>query len=395
MNHEQIERIVQEVFEKAKKGSVSHSKYALAKQVVKEISVLNPKTLERAYSRYIEKNDATSIPSPETIRFFCTYIGYQDYEDYISKNPENKIINIDKGISKKEKNSSVKIKRKPKKKYTWSLTLKIVIAFGAIMIIVSYYLKDKIYLMASPYKEQRCMVWKNDHYEEVVCDITLMQDLQEYDPKIINNFKKIDVNANTQFFFENGLPRVWYFKKPNGEIDYFSANGNHPIYKRDVKEISQHIINKYVLKSPFNTSFLNTPDKVELAIFIFHNDTLDLEIAKQLQKTLFSNYRTTLYLIPAKKINPQIKEHLKQGDLSTYKSDMKKHIDYLCVGNVSYNYEETAMESKRFICNMQLSYEVFDTQGNLELDKSYSKSITGSGFTKEEARQNTLKKIAL
>lgn len=395
MNHEQIERIVQEVFEKAKKGSVSHSKYALAKQIVKEISALNPKTLERAYSRYIEKNDAASIPNPETVRFFCIYIGYKDYEDYISKNSENKIISIDKDISKKEKTSGIKIKGKPKKKYTWSLTLKIVIAFGAIMIIVSYYLKDKIYLMTSPFKEQRCMVWNNDHYEEVVCDITSSQDLQKYDPTIINNFKKIEVNVNTQFFFENGLPRVWYFKKPNGEIDYFSANGNHPIYKRDVKEISRHIINKYVLKSPFNTSFLNTPEKEELAIFIFRNDTLDLEIAKQLQKTLFSNYRTTPYLISAKKLNPQIKGHLRQGDLSVYKSDMKKHIDYLCVGNVSYNYKESAMKPKRYICDMQLSYEVFDTQGNPVLDKSYSKTTTGSGFTKEEAKQNTLKKIAL
>ncbi len=132
MNHEQIGRIVQEVFEKAKKRSVSHSKYALAKQVVKEISALNSKTLERAYSRYIQKNDAINMPSAETVRFFCTYIGYQDYEDYVNKNFTNKITSISKVTPRKEKGNGLQIKRKPKKKYTWSLTLKIVIAFGAI-----------------------------------------------------------------------------------------------------------------------------------------------------------------------------------------------------------------------------------------------------------------------
>ncbi|WP_299762408.1 hypothetical protein [uncultured Dokdonia sp.] len=291
---------------------------------------------------------------------------------------------------------STENKKKPpsRKKRKWSLTLKIVIAFGAVLITTSYFLKDKIQLVTSPpSEEQRCMVWNEDHYEEVICSWKSLARLEEYDKKLIDNFQKIEVNINTQFFYQNGSPRIWYYKKPNGKIDYFTANGFHPIFKKDVKPISQHIINKYVLKSPFNTSFVNTPEKEELALFIFRNDTLDLEIAKQLQKTLFSNYRSTPYLIAAKKLNSQIKEHLQQGDLSMYKSDMKKHIDYLCVGSVSYTYRESGVKPKRFACDIQLTYEIFDTQGNPELDKSYSKTITGSGFTKQEAQQNALKKI--
>ncbi|GGG14013.1 hypothetical protein GCM10011344_13320 [Dokdonia pacifica] len=279
----------------------------------------------------------------------------------------------------------------------WKLLLTITTILILIVTITGYFLKDNIQLITSlPSEEQRCMVWNEDHYEEVTpCPLESLARLQEYDKKLIDNFQKIEVNINTQFFYQNGSPRIWYYKKPNGKIDYFTANGFHPIFKKDVKPISQHIINKYVLKSPFNTSFLNTPEKEELALFIFRNDTLDLEIAKRLQKTLFSNYRSTPYLIASKKLNPQIKEHLQQGDLSMYKSDMKKHIDYLCVGTVSYTYRESGVKPKRFACDIQLTYEIFDTQGNPELDKSYSKTITGSGFTKQEAQQNALKKITL
>ena len=143
MNHEQIKRIVQEVFEKAKKGSVSHSKYALAKQVVKEIHHLNPKTLERAYSRYIEKNDAISTPNPDTVQFFCKYIGYTDYEAYVREKSLSKITEINNRTFQEKKGTNSKKKERIQKKYTWSLTLKIVFVFGAMVALTSYISKKK------------------------------------------------------------------------------------------------------------------------------------------------------------------------------------------------------------------------------------------------------------
>ena len=153
MNHKQIERIVQKVFEKAKKGSVSHSKYALAKQVVKEIKALNPKTIERAYSRYIEKKEAISSPNPETIAFFCKYIGYNDYEAYMSENSKHKIIHTSKKKSKEKKAGDSGKNGKIKKKYTWSLTLKVVIVLGAIIGNANQFIRKKIQLLIAPLSE--------------------------------------------------------------------------------------------------------------------------------------------------------------------------------------------------------------------------------------------------
>jgi len=122
----------------------------LAKQVVKEISSLNSKTLERAYSRYIEKNDAMSAPNPDTVEFFCQYIGYGSYEEYMSKNSEHKITTTDKKNSKEKKADDSDKNGKIKKKYTWSFTLKIFIVLGIIITIANQFIRSKIQILIAP-----------------------------------------------------------------------------------------------------------------------------------------------------------------------------------------------------------------------------------------------------
>ncbi len=150
MNQKQIERIVRQVFEKAKRGSVSHSKYALAKQVVKEISSLNSKTLERAYTKYIEKKDTVSTPNPDTVDFFCKYIGYRNYEEYMNKKSEHKVTASDKKKSKEKKTDDSEKNGKIKRKYTWSFTLKIVIVLGVIISIANQLIRGRIQHLIAP-----------------------------------------------------------------------------------------------------------------------------------------------------------------------------------------------------------------------------------------------------
>jgi len=150
MNQKQIERIVRQVFEKAKRRSVSHSKYALAKQVVKEISSLNSKTLERAYTKYIEKKDTVSTPNPDTVDFLCKYIGYRNYEEYMSKKSEHKVTTSDKNKSKEKEPDDSEKNGKIRKKYTWSFTLKIVIVFGVIIAIANQLIRGRIQHLIAP-----------------------------------------------------------------------------------------------------------------------------------------------------------------------------------------------------------------------------------------------------
>ena len=85
MDERLTKKIVEEVFEKAKTKSASHSKYALSKQVELE-SRLSYRTLERVHNKFITKTgDLDYAPNSDSIDQFCMYLGYQDYADYIAE----------------------------------------------------------------------------------------------------------------------------------------------------------------------------------------------------------------------------------------------------------------------------------------------------------------------
>jgi hypothetical protein len=63
----------------------------------------------------------------------------------------------------------------------------------------------------------------------------------------IKNFKKIDVNMATDFFAPaTNKPLIWYIKNKNGNIEYFTSPGLHPITGKTLDEITPYIIQKYV-----------------------------------------------------------------------------------------------------------------------------------------------------
>lgn len=99
--------------------------------------------------------------------------------------------------------------------------------------------------------ENRCMTWAINRYEEVSCNTKPYSEygteVLGYDEVKIKNFKKIDVNMATEFFAStNNKPLVWYTKNKNGEIEYFTSPGLHPITGKTLDEITTYIIQKYV-----------------------------------------------------------------------------------------------------------------------------------------------------
>ena len=100
--------------------------------------------------------------------------------------------------------------------------------------------------------EEKCMVWVEDHYEQISCEPDekqgLFQDisLEPLNEEKLEYFKKIEINDST-IFFKNEKPIVWYIKR-NKKCEFFSAPGVHPISKKSLREVTPYIIGKYCLK---------------------------------------------------------------------------------------------------------------------------------------------------
>jgi hypothetical protein len=109
------------------------------------------------------------------------------------------------------------------------------------LFITSYFTKEIIF------PEKQCMVWKEDHYEEVDCEneVNSFYNLsKEVKNKEALSLKKIDV-CDTTTFFVNGKPVVWYGKN-HGNHDFFNQDGTHPITGKDLKPVTDYIIKKHV-----------------------------------------------------------------------------------------------------------------------------------------------------
>ncbi|MBD0778466.1 hypothetical protein HPE56_11730 [Maribacter sp. ANRC-HE7] len=232
MDETRIEEIVRRVFDKAKFGCVSHSRYALSKYV-SEATGLSSKTLERAYDKYIngdeEKGDGEKwAPNSDSVDFLCVYLGYEHYADYVSKNafPNN---GSEQGSPGK---GGVQMK--------WILYL---LGMTLIVFVITSLVRIN--------QEPKCMTWVATHYEEVPCSTQPSRvngmAVVPYDKSKIMNFKKVEVTMATPFFSEvNQRPLIWYHKTKEGEIEYFTAPGLHPVTGKTLDAITPYMIQKYV-----------------------------------------------------------------------------------------------------------------------------------------------------
>ena len=84
-----IENLVWDVFRKAERETVSHTRFALATHVASKTN-LSSKTLERAYDKYVTRTNKGYKLQADSIDLLCTYLGYNDFAHYVKeKSQEN------------------------------------------------------------------------------------------------------------------------------------------------------------------------------------------------------------------------------------------------------------------------------------------------------------------
>lgn len=252
MDDKKIEEIIQKVFARAKQECVSHTKHALSKHIEDKIQ-LSSKTIERTYDRYINKREYESAPNAVSINLFCQYLGYEDYEDYIKNNGKNEkpIPLVEESEGKQREGVDIK---KGIKNSKWILTIVIISIVFTAFFISTPWIKDVIFddtsisnTSKSVMQNKQCMTWMKTHYKEVSCTKKYSTKVEPLDAIRLTNFKKVEVSMTTDFFDEEtNKPLIWYYKNKEGELEYFTAPGLHPINGETLRKITTHIIKTYV-----------------------------------------------------------------------------------------------------------------------------------------------------
>ncbi len=198
-NEGMTQKLIENVFEKAKKDSQEEKPYGLSNHleaVFEDTNVqLKRGTFERYYTGYIS-NGKRIKPNKETKDALSAYLGYKDYADFCDKNRAYTANSV------------------YKRKFYASSCVNIVLFLGLVFCLLDYYERD-------------CMVWVEDHYEKIKCNGRANE--KPLDEDVLATFRKVKVCKDSTFFV-NGVP-VIHYTRHNNNTEFFTSNGAHPIYK--------------------------------------------------------------------------------------------------------------------------------------------------------------------
>ncbi|TMM28669.1 hypothetical protein FDT66_13785 [Polaribacter aestuariivivens] len=254
-----LRKLFTDLFEKLKteKENDSIKKYGcfnffidkILEEKYHKINIVSTKTLANYYNKYVEnRKNKAGEPNNELKNLIAKYLGFEDYSDFeVSYKeiqiPPNTNATLEpftkEGLDTNNENPP---KPKPKsfiEKYKKQLVGISILAFFT----SSYFIYNNTL--------KNCIIWQENHFETSSCDDKYAVDNTIY--KInINEFRKVEVNSETQFF-KNGDPLIWYGKSKTGKLEYFNHRGIHPETLKELNPITEYIINKYVFNEEEKT----------------------------------------------------------------------------------------------------------------------------------------------
>lgn len=237
----------------------------------------------------------------------------------------------------------------------------------------------------------------------------------------VSDINRIIPNRNTTFFDKNNQPQIWY-ASDNNQLDFYNTSGKHPITNEQLQPITKKIIktiflekekitpkkitakseryieNTKIIKenSLFNTSIVNTKNNKEISLFIFDSiNRIDQAFSNHLkQELIFKKYKVTPSLIFPDQLTLEVTNHLKSGDFKYFNDEIEKYTDYVCIGYVLYSFPKNTIREDMITCQIQVNYSIRSLKTG-EIIDSFSKLNYGNGFSKFEAKNNTIKKFKL
>lgn len=397
MDHQIIKQIVEAVFKKAKKETPSHTKNALSHHIANKFDgKINYRTFERAYEKYIEGKNI-GAPKKGSIKFFCKYLGYEDYEDYITKNEQTPTPLTKPSVKKQPKKNP--IDRKRLKRLLFIIIIILILFIGSYNVIVQFIYQNNINTNDS---NTGCMAWAKDHYELVDCDNLFHKKYNTkvipYNASLYKNMKKIRVNAAYTFFSEiDQKPLVWYYKTKKGTIEYFTAPGFHPVNGETLKKITPGIITKYVpIHNLQPDSFLSNDSSTETmkkhAVLILNNGQFDDAMTTAFNTRFFNPKSEIIRLKDSKKYDETFitSFHPEKDILS---NNQNVQIDTLILGTTEYIFKKNNTPPNTTTCTVTFNYTVYSKNQHKWYEiVSKRKQAIGIGYSETEAKHNAINK---
>lgn len=247
--------LFEKVFEKAKNECGSSSKNGMSVHLEKVISddynyPITSKSFSRHFDDFVKENNLKKEISPDLLNILAHYIGYESFGDFNQKNQltkkeEKEIVSVEPIIDDNipEEESIINLPSK-KNNFFEKIKLqrnKIIAGSGIATILASGGL-----FLNSINQNSSCMIWKENHYEEIECEETSPQMNAVPYNEIVFQLKKITKPDTLNF--ENALDKVWYTKK-NGEVEFYTNYGLHPENGKTLKPVTKYILTKYVLNN--------------------------------------------------------------------------------------------------------------------------------------------------
>jgi hypothetical protein len=95
--------------------------------------------------------------------------------------------------------------------------------------------------------QEECMFWAGDHYQPVLCSQKIENTtVYALDDEKVARLKKIN---RPDTITRKGIGHVWYVKI-RGKIEFYTAEGYHPIYtSRKLRPMSLYIYSKYIISN--------------------------------------------------------------------------------------------------------------------------------------------------
>lgn len=203
--------------------------------------IISDKAVKNYYEKYVEKKENKSgEPKNNLKNVIAKYLGFKNYDHFLlTHNTKNSIKSSAPSINSFYTKKTITQKKSPR------IVIGIIVSLIVLLFFYSY----------TNSKTGNCIIWENTVFKQISCSSKIAIDNTIYNIDI-NNFKKIEANKHT-VFFNKRKPLVWYGKSLSGKMEFFNNRGVHPFTLKELKPITEYIINKYILKKTKDKTITN------------------------------------------------------------------------------------------------------------------------------------------